>query len=308
MAICDLFPFSMTPPVFHLSSLLTDVSLPRVVLSAAERLLCFPALNAIHSRAAHSGNSSRFADEILKAMNVTVELVSGSVDNIPSSGAVVVVANHPFGGIEGVILLSLLQSRRPEARVMANYFLGKIPELRSAFIFVDPFDTTAKSNSTGLRQTLGHLQAGGALGIFPSGEVAAYSLRRRAITEPTWSRSAAMLARLTSATVLPVFFHGTNGTMFHAAGCISPRLRTVLLPREFANKQHTRIQASIGHLIPPSALTGKSDAEATDEIRKAVFDLEHHYSTTSGFINVNLPNDTAVSSTDCTAAATGISA
>lgn len=298
----------MTTPVFHLSSLLTGVSLPRIVLSAAERVLCFPALNAIHSRAARSGNSSHFADEILKAMNITVELASGSVEDIPSSGGIIVAANHPFGGIEGVILLSLLQSRRPEARVMANYFLGKIPELRSAFIFVDPFDTTAKSNSVGLRQTLGHLQAGGALGIFPSGEVAAYSLRCRAITEPPWSRSAAMLARLTSASVLPVFFHGTNGAMFHTAGCISPRLRTILLPREFANKQDAHIHVSIGAPITPSAFAGKSDAEATDEIRKAVFDLQHHYPTTSGFINVNLPNDAAIPSTDCAAATTGISA
>ena len=108
-----------------------------------EHTLCFSELNRIYADTVNLGNnpSLSFARRAMQAINVTWKVHAPCANPIPVKGPVVLVANHPFGGIEGLMLISLLQSVRPDAKVMANYLLERIPELREAFFFVDPFDT-----------------------------------------------------------------------------------------------------------------------------------------------------------------------
>ncbi len=219
---------------------------------AIEWLLGIPRMNAIHRRAADMDPALPFADRTLRAMGVSYTVSDEDRAQIPATGPVVVVANHPFGGVEGVILLSLLRSVRADARCMANFLLGGIPEMRDLFILVDPFGASgaASRNIRPMKESLRWLQNGGMLGIFPAGEVSSFDLHSGLIRDPAWDYKTAALVRRTQATVLTIFVHGHNDAIFQAAGVIHPRLRTLLLPRQLANKQGCEVKLRIGTPIP----------------------------------------------------------
>ena len=173
-------------------------------------------------------------------MRIRVDLDEADLDNIPKTGPVIVVSNHPFGGIEGVVLLDILRRARPDFKVMANYFLDAIPEMRDDFIFVNPFGSAsaAKQNIRPLLECVRWLKEGHILGVFPSGEVSSIDLKRRLVRDPPWSTTIAALARKTGATVVPMHFSGRNPAFFQLAGLVHPRLRTVLLPRMTARRRN----------------------------------------------------------------------
>jgi putative hemolysin len=112
-----------------------------------------------------------------------------------------------------------------------------------------------------MKDALRLLRAGGTLIIFPAGEVASYK-PGRGLDEPAWSTHLGSLVRRTQATVLPVYFPGSNSTLFHAAGLIHPRLRTSLLLREFCNREGSTVPMSVGHPIPYSRLKKFEDDES----------------------------------------------
>lgn len=184
----------------------------------------------------------------LRSMEMTYEIASGDIERIPEEGPVVVVSNHPFGGIEGLILADLLRRRRPDSKVMASYLLSRIPELHEVFVLVDPFesDHAASRNMRAVRESLRFLQNGHALGIFPAGTVSHLHLSNREVSDPAWHPSTAWMVRKTKATVIPVYFHGKNSSFFQAAGLIHPLIRTALLPREMMRKRHLSVPVHIG--------------------------------------------------------------
>ncbi|MEI8241816.1 MAG: GNAT family N-acyltransferase [bacterium] len=242
--------------VFHLPlQRISNLLLRNLLLPARpmlEWMLGIPKLNATHYKASQMDPALAFADRTLQVLGVSYLVADEERAAIPATGPVVVVANHPFGGVEGVILLSLLQSARPDVRCMANFMLGAIPEMREQFILVDPFGarSAASRNSQPMKDSLRWLQGGGMLGIFPAGEVSSFDLHCGLVRDPAWDHKIAAIVRHTQATVLPVYFHGHNGFGFQAAGVIHPRLRTLLLPRQLTNKQGQELRLRVGSPIP----------------------------------------------------------
>ena len=178
----------------------------------------------------------------------------------------VVVANHPFGGLEGLVLARLLRQARPDARIMANTLLSRLPELRDLFVFVDPFGgASATAGNIGpLKECLRLLESGGVLGVFPSGAVSHPRLEhgRLTVADPAWSPTVARLIRRTGATVVPVHFSGQNSRLFQVLGLAHPLLRTALLPREFVNKRGRTVDVRIGRPIPFERLERLCGCEA----------------------------------------------
>ena len=195
-----------------------------------ERLLSLRGLNGVYERATHARNQTEFLREILKDLGVTYGACEMDLRRIPKKGPVIVVAHHPFGAIEGVILADLLTRVRPDVKIMANYLLGCIPEMRDLLIFVDPFggEGAAKNNFGGVRQCLKHLHAGGLLAVFPAGEVSSLNLKKREVTDKAWTSMIGRMARRTGAAAVPVFFNGRNNALFQIAGLVHPKLRTAL--------------------------------------------------------------------------------
>ncbi|MDD3543853.1 MAG: lysophospholipid acyltransferase family protein [Kiritimatiellae bacterium] len=213
-------------------------------------------IDRIYARAWKMPHDIPFCDRVLQAVGVRVGYLADELQRVPKEGPVVVVANHPFGGVEGIILLSLLKRLRPDVKAMANYLLEAIPEMRGDFIFVDPFASrnSAKVNMRPLKESLGWLHEGHLLIVFPSGEVSSFDRRTLRVRDPAWSASIAALVRKTGATVAPMFFPGRNSVMFNAAGFLHPRLRTLLLPRQIANKKGRIVTVRVGSPLNAKAL------------------------------------------------------
>jgi len=231
--------------------------------SLIERAMGLREVDNIYSSACRLNPEKPFSDRILSSMGVAFSYAETDLDGVPKTGPVVIVANHPFGGVEGIVLLSLLRRVRPDVRVMANYLLHAIPEMRDDFIFVDPFGSTgsARANLKPIKECLAWLKQGGLLIVFPAGEVSGYDRRANRVRDNVWSPSIAAIIRKTEATVVPMFFPGRNSTLFNAAGMIHPRLRTLMLARQLVNKRGRRLLVRIG-----SPLTWKSlESIATDD-------------------------------------------
>lgn len=243
----------------------TDQSGPllRAARPAMERALRFAALNDLYSRIRADKNIAAFEDRALDQLGITVDADPTALGRIPKTGPLVVVANHPFGGIEGMVLASLLRRVRPDVRLMANYMLSIIPDLRELFIFVDPFGSprAARNNIAALRRAVHWVEDGGALGVFPAGEVSHLDLKRRVIADPPWSDQVARIIRRTGCAALPVFFDGRNSNLFQIMGMIHPRLRTLMLPRELFKRQGAQLSVRIGSVVTPQAMARYRDTE-----------------------------------------------
>ena len=243
-----------SPRLFNLDGLSSRVPAPiaKLVRAPLEALLCFPRLNALYEWATATSDeyetAVQFSQKVLDRFGLDVRVSKADLARIPESGPLIVVANHPYGALEGMVMMSVLSRQRDEFKIMANHLLGQIPEMRPLFILVDVFENegSTQANVKGLKETLRWLKDGKALGVFPAGEVSSLNLKKRRIAEADWSVHIATLARRTDATVLPIFFAGTNSPTFHLAGLIHPRLRTMLLPREVFKKERKRLRMRIG--------------------------------------------------------------
>lgn len=218
-----------------------------------------------------------FVDYILSGMAVNTVISDEDRERIPREGPVIVVANHPFGGIEGVIMQSLILNRRPDSKIMANYILQLIPELRDQFIPVNPFGTkdASKQNIAPLLESMKWLKDGHAIGIFPAGEVSSIDLKSGRVRDPAWSATVAGMARKTGATVVPMFFAGRNPAAFQIAGLIHPRLRTIMLPSMTNNQRRRNVEAYVGTPIKPSEMARfESDEDLAKYFRLRSYSLE----------------------------------
>ena len=213
-------------------------------------------------------------DKILSGLGITLEVAEERRKRIPRTGPLVVVANHPFGGVEAAALASLLRSVRPDVKFLANHMLSRAPELNELILPVDPFRTgdSAQSNLAPIRKAILWVRSGGLLAIFPAGEVAHYQLSGRQVTDPAWQPSIGRLIRTLKAPVLPIYFPGRNSRLFQLAGLVHPLLRTALLVREFVNKKGCILAPRIGHPIAAARLNGlASDEELINYLRQRTY-------------------------------------
>jgi putative hemolysin len=266
----------------------------RLIKRPFESLSGLRDMDRIYARAWKMPKDIPFCDRALQASGVRAGVAEEELARVPKEGAVVVVANHPFGGIEGIILLSLMKRVRPDVKAMANYLLSAIPEMRDDFIFVDPFASknSAKANLRPIKESLGWLKEGHLLIVFPSGEVSSFDRRTLRVRDPAWSASIAALVRKTNATVVPMFFPGRNSVAFNLAGFIHPRLRTLLLPRQLSNKKGRTLTVRIGTPLNSKALEPFSmdDVQLIKYMRFRSYLLaERETHRTRHFISLNPP-------------------
>ncbi len=216
-----------------------------------EYFLGIPQINQLYAAMPSGQGAEEFCKRSLSSMNVTVHADPSKLAKIPKTGPVIVVANHPFGGIEGLGLASLLLSIRPDTKFIVNYMLAKIPELKPLFFTVDPFENlkSVHQNAAALRRSTKWVKDGGLLAIFPSGEVSHWHLRGREVKDPEWKNAAASIARHTGASVVPIFIEGQNSLLFQVSGMAHPRLRTALLGQELLKSRSRKIRFVVGNPI-----------------------------------------------------------
>jgi putative hemolysin len=235
----------------------------------AEKLAPIGKVRDLYYRAQQSADGF-WLDHLLQEMRITLRVTSADTARIPAIGPVVVVANHPFGVLDGAVLAVLLARVRPDVKILTNFLLGDVPELRRHCIFVDPFqpDRPGGPNRRALRESLAWLQAGGMLAIFPAGEVSSWQMPEAKIADREWTETAARLVRKTGACALPVYFCGRNSVRFQLLGMVHPRLRFAFLLQEFLQQEGKTVDLRVGSAIPSASVSSlANDREATEYLR-----------------------------------------
>ena len=229
---------------------------PRIISTVIEKVLGLDRLAQIYDGRPPGCTTHEFLQHTLDALGVSLDLVNASnLEEIPRTGPVLIVANHPLGGLEGVAISRVISDVRPDLKVLTNELLRSVPELADIFIGVDILSSDAAAgNVSSIKQVHKHLKNGGAVLIFPAGMVSTYEHGHRRIQDRAWNRLAGQLLKRYQATCLPVYVGGTNSWLFYAAGMIHPRLRTALLPRQLANKQGFKLELRFGRPIPAAEL------------------------------------------------------
>lgn len=249
----------------------------KVIRRSVERLFFLEQINRIYEAASRMREGEDFIEASVRAMDVTPEVSVEDLARVPREGACMIVANHPFGGIEGLVLLQVLRTVRPDTKIMANYLLQRMPEMEEFAIFVNPFGGKAASaaNIGAIKACIRWLQEGHLLLVFPSGEVSHLDLRRREIVDPQWNPTIARIIRKGRASALPVFVEGRNSALFQMMGLLHPRLRTAMLPREMVHKRGSRLRFRIGTPVPYARLEAlEGDGEMMEYLQLRTYILK----------------------------------
>ncbi len=248
-----------------------------------ERVLGIDKINAVYAHGATQTKSIDFVAKCMEYLRLRPRVSAEDMSRIPKTGPIVVVANHPFGAIDGILLSWILLQVRPDVKVMVNYVLYRIPQLRDICISVDPFggENATTKNIGAMRDSLRWVKNGGMLAAFPAGEVAHRTLTDPEITDSPWNPTIAKIVRRTGAAVLPIYFDGHNGRLFQWLGLVHPRLRTAMLPRAVFEKQGQEIEMRIGNVLPARKIAEfESDEEALSFLRRRTFLLQHRPAAT----------------------------
>ena len=245
----------------------------RQLASILECLLGLSKLSKCYDSAPKNAGTLEFLAGVLSYLDVRVKAVDSQnvLRNLPAEGPLLIVANHPLGGLEGIAITKLLLEMRPDTKVLTNNLLTRIPELKSTFIGVDVLSkNAARENAKGIRTASQHLKGGGALLIFPAGKVASVNIRTRTVEDHEWNRFAGNLLRRSAAACLPIHVDGYNSRLFYLMALIHPKLRTLFLPRELANKGGRELKLIVGELIKPQEINRlDNDRAVTNYLRMA---------------------------------------
>lgn len=233
-------------------------------------------VNYLHHRNLNTPGAP-FVRGLLDDFRISVRVDGADVlDHLPE-GSFITVSNHPFGALDGIMLIDLLASRRSDYKVMVNLILNKIRGMRPNFIAVDPLSTNDPEKRAitmkGIKEAMIHVRRGHPLGFFPAGAMSKINGHLR-IEDREWQPSIIRLIQQLNVPVVPIFFHGRNSTIFNLLGVISWQLRTLRLPAEvFAHCGET-YHISVGDVIMPEEQSKYKDVkEFGDMIRQRTYAL-----------------------------------
>jgi putative hemolysin len=215
-------------------------------------------LNRLYKQHQFAGLAvAEFLTKLREVAHWDIGIAASDLARIPKSGPLILVANHPYGGLEGVLLASILTALRSDVKILANQALQIFPELAPCFIFTNPLKPNARGNLTSLRQCQQHVADGGLLVIFPSGRVSyprsLNDLLQGQIYDHPWDRFAVHLSQRYQCPIQPLFVAGHNRRRFYALGLLYYRFRLLMLVRELLASQgkttqfHLQVQPFIAN-------------------------------------------------------------
>jgi len=226
--------------------------------------------------ATRSAPGDSFWTEALDTLDVSLCYNRAALAALPDEGPLVVVANHPFGVLDGLALCHLISQVRSTFRLLINSVLCRDERFDAHFLPIDFGDTrdARRTNVRTLRTALHTLEDDGAVVVFPAGGIATAPTWFGPAEDLDWKPSAAKLVASSEATVVPVYVSGQNSRLFHWASRISLTLRLALIIREVMNKRGETLTLRIGASLPYAALPDGADgATLTAHLRDATFAL-----------------------------------
>ena len=256
---------------FKLSSIFQTVQndrFNRFIWSPIERILGFRKLSSLYQSHKDKKSPRAFIKAILNHLEITyVVTPPHEFPDIPETGSLLIVSNHPFGALEALILIDYLSEYRSDIRIMANVFLQRITPISDLLFGVNPFkDKSAKnSNQKVMREIHQWLETQHCLITFPAGNVSHLHLKRPFIADGKWDQQIARLARSTKSSVLPVFIEGRNSLWFYMLGS---RFHALGYGRQFLNKKGKTIKIRIGEIISQNEISSiQTESDLIEFIR-----------------------------------------
>ncbi|MFM2355382.1 MAG: hypothetical protein RLZZ528_1118 [Pseudomonadota bacterium] len=219
-----------------------------------------------------------FWDVLVERYGLTLDVVGGALTNIPANGPLVLIANHPYGILDGLIMGHILSTLRGnQFRILANSVFRRARELDEVLLPVS-WDETREAVEMNLRTRATALQVlkdGGAMGIFPGGTVSTAARPFGEPRDPMWRNFTAKMITKSDATVVPIYFDGQNSRLFQIASHLHQTLRLALLIKEFRSRIDEPVRIVVGEPIPRRELDQyRTDAKGMmDFLRKATYDL-----------------------------------
>ncbi len=247
-----------------------------LIASCAMSLMGLNRINRLYSQFG-AFHGREFTKEAMKTFRISTDILPEEVEYIPKEGPFIIVSNHPFGGWDGIVLYNTVAAVRPEFKILTNFILSFIPNLRDSFLAVNPFSDNKKLRSSypGLKAAKEALENGGCVGIFPAGEVSTKYKGSRYTTDKEWTHTVMKLVSTSKVPVVPVYFDGTNSTWFHLVGRIHPVLRTLNLPNELIRRSGKTVTMRIGKPIPAQEAAKFSNPnELGKMLRNRVYAME----------------------------------
>ena len=218
-----------------------------------------------------------FWDVIVGRYGLSLDIIGGTLANIPANGPLVLIANHPYGILDGLMMGHLLHKVRGDFRILANSVFRRAEDLNKIVLPIS-FDETKEAVRQNLQtrsDALSYLGQGGAVGVFPGGTVSTSVRPFSRPMDPGWRNFTAKMIVKSDATVVPIYFSGHNSRLFQLASHTHCNLRLGLLIKEFRARVDEPVQLVIGDPISSAQLAPlKSDPNAMMEyLRKATYAL-----------------------------------
>jgi putative hemolysin len=208
---------------------------------------------------------------------LSLDITGGTLDSIPRSGPLVLVANHPYGILDGLMMGNILAHVRGDFRILAHRVFRKAQDLDRVILPIS-FDETKEAVALNLetrRTALAYLSAGGAIGVFPGGTVSTSVTPFGRAMDPGWRSFTAKMIAKSEATVVPIYFEGANSRLFQIASHLHTTLRMALLIKEFRSRVDEPVRVVIGRPIPREMLDAhRGDTKAMmDFLRRETYAL-----------------------------------
>ncbi|WP_424986806.1 lysophospholipid acyltransferase family protein [Microbulbifer sp. S227A] len=218
-----------------------------------------------------------FWSVMIERYGLTLDVVGGSLANIPADGPLILIANHPYGILDGLMMGHILARTRTDFRILAHRIFRKADELERIVLPIS-FDETreaVRQNLATRKEALGYLGQGGAIGIFPGGTVSTGVKPFSYPMDPGWRSFTARMVAKSGATVVPVFFDGHTSRLFQIASHLHANLRMGLLIKEFHKRVDRPVQVVIGEPLGRDILAPltKDSKAMMDFLRKATYEL-----------------------------------
>ncbi|MGX0878878.1 putative hemolysin [Roseovarius sp. MBR-154] len=197
-----------------------------------------------------------FWEVIVERYGLTLDVVGGNLMNIPREGPLVLIANHPYGILDGLMMGHILSRTRGDFRILAHQVFRKAEDLNKVILPIS-FDGTKEAVALNLatrKASLDYLGQGGAIGVFPGGTVSTAAKPFSRPMDPGWRGFTAKMIAKSEATVVPVYFDGHTSRLFQLASHLHYTLRMGLLIKEFRKRVDTPVKVVVGDPIPRSTL------------------------------------------------------
>jgi putative hemolysin len=243
-----------------------DPRLKRFLIRLVERMSGQPYLKWLYED--HLANplpGESFWDAAVRRLELKIVANEDALAGWPKTGPLIVVSNHPFGVLDGVVSCHLVSHVRQDFRVLTNSVLTRAKEIRKFLLPIDFTESEGamRTNLQSRAAAKAHLLAGGCLIIFPAGGVSTTpSLWHKRAVDTEWKTFTGRLISQARAPVAPVFFAGQNSRLFQVASHISMTLRLSLLFKEVHDKIGTELHIRIGEPVPFDSLPATGDRQA----------------------------------------------